>query len=433
MQIVTTHKGTDFDALASVIAATLIYPDAIPVIPRNVNPNVKAFLSIHKDVFNVYTIDEIDMEQVQRLVVVDVNKWDRLDQMKRLKNKEDMEIFLWDHHPDKGDINANQVCHESMGANVTLMIRQLKLMNKKLTPVQASLFLTGIHEDTGNLMFPSTMPEDANAAAYLLESKADLNVVSAWLRPAYGEKQKNILFDMLKYGRKMKVNGYKICINRVDIEGHVGSLSLVVNMCREILNVDAVFGIFTGKKRAKSIIIGRSNADGLNIGSIMKSLGGGGHPGAGSAMLKFVNPEAVEEMIIDLIEGNQQSSIQVSDLMSFPVVTVSPDMPMKEVGMVLRDKGCTGVPVVEDRKIVGVISRRDFRKIKKKSGEKSPVKAFMSRKIISIGPGRNPVHAARKMVKFDIGRLPVVDENENLIGIVTRSDAMTYFYDMLPD
>jgi len=49
MQIVTTHKNTDFDALASVIAATLIYPGTVPILPRSLNPNVKAFLSIHKD------------------------------------------------------------------------------------------------------------------------------------------------------------------------------------------------------------------------------------------------------------------------------------------------------------------------------------------------------------------------------------------------
>ena len=53
MQIVTTHKNTDFDALASVIAATILYPASIPVLPRNLNPNVKAFLSIHKDLLQV--------------------------------------------------------------------------------------------------------------------------------------------------------------------------------------------------------------------------------------------------------------------------------------------------------------------------------------------------------------------------------------------
>ena len=49
MRIVTTHKNTDFDALASVIAATLLYSSSIPILPKSLNPNVKAFLSIHKD------------------------------------------------------------------------------------------------------------------------------------------------------------------------------------------------------------------------------------------------------------------------------------------------------------------------------------------------------------------------------------------------
>jgi nanoRNase/pAp phosphatase (c-di-AMP/oligoRNAs hydrolase) len=55
MEIIVTHKNTDFDALASLIAGTLIYPEAIPVLPRNVNPNVKAFISIHKNILNLYT------------------------------------------------------------------------------------------------------------------------------------------------------------------------------------------------------------------------------------------------------------------------------------------------------------------------------------------------------------------------------------------
>ena len=50
----------------------------------------------------------------------------------------------------------------------------------------------------------------------------------------------------------------------------------------------------------------------------------------------------------------------------------------------------------------------------------------------TIGPGHSPLEAARLMVKHDIGRLPVVD-NGLIIGIITRSDTMLYFYDLLPD
>lgn len=432
MQLITTHKNTDFDALSSVIAATVLYPEAVPMIPRSVNPNVKAFLSIHKDVFHVHPPDEIDLDKVTRLIVVDVNQWDRLEGLKKLRYRNELEIILWDHHPDRGDIGANQVCHEPMGANITLMIRQIRQQKKELTPIQATLFLTGLHEDTGSLMFPSTQPEDAEAAAYLMAHGADLNMVGTLLRPVYGEKQKNILFEMLKTEKMITVNGYTVSFHHVNIEGHVGSLSIVVHMCREILNADAVFGIFNGQKRGKSIVIGRAGADGLNIGDIMRSLGGGGHPGAGSAMMDFVNPETIEEMIIELIQGNQQSSVQISDLMSFPVFSVDADMTMKDAAMLLREKGCTGFPVVENGKLVGVISRRDFKKVRKESAMKSPVKAFMSRDVKTIPPGSSPMHAAQLMIKHDIGRLPVV-ENDEIIGIVTRSDTMLYFYDLLPD
>ncbi|UCG07430.1 MAG: tRNA nucleotidyl transferase, partial [Desulfobacterales bacterium] len=70
MHIVTTHKNTDFDALASVIAATLLYPGSISVLPKNLNPNVKAFLSSHKDLLQVSKLDDINPAEITRLIVV---------------------------------------------------------------------------------------------------------------------------------------------------------------------------------------------------------------------------------------------------------------------------------------------------------------------------------------------------------------------------
>jgi nanoRNase/pAp phosphatase (c-di-AMP/oligoRNAs hydrolase) len=426
MQIVVTHRNTDFDALSSLVAATLIYPGSVPVISKTVNPNVRQFLSIHKDVFHFYEPDEIDMNRVDRLIVVDVNCWGRLGRIGRLSEKQDLEIRLWDHHLMPGDIEPTWKHVEEMGANITLMIRELKNRKIQLTPIQATLFLTGIYEDTGNLMFPSSQAEDAFAAGYLMEQKADLNILGTFLRPAYGEKQKNILFEMLQTADRMRINGFSVSINKMDIQGHVDSLAVVVRMYREIMNVDAAFGIFMDRERQRAIVIGRSNIDAINMGYLMKGLGGGGHPGAGSAMLKAVNSDAVENMIVDLIQGNQQTSVQISDLMSFPVVTISSDTTMETAAEILREKGCTGIPVLEDGNLIGMISRRDFKKIKSKSRMKSPVKAFMSTNVVTIEPGKSPMQAARLMVKHDVGRLPVV-ENGNIIGIITRSDTMTYF------
>ncbi len=78
---------------------------------------------------------------------------------------------------------------------------------------------------------------------------------------------------------------------------------------------------------------------------------------------------------------------------------------MKEVALLLRDKGCTGFPVTDGKSVVGVISRRDFKKVRPKQMD-SPVKAFMCTSVVQIDPGSSVVQAARLMIRNDIGRLP---------------------------
>ncbi len=433
MEIVVTHKNADFDALSSLVAASIIYPEAKPLLPKTLNPNVRAFLSIHKDLFAFSHSGDIDPEDVDRIIVVDTAQSTRVDITLGLLNRIGPEVHVWDHHPAQVcDLNVCRICQEQVGSTTTLLVAELEKKRSRLSPIQATLLLAGIYEDTGNLTFPGTTSKDARAAAFLLDQRADLNVVKNFLRPAYGPKQKEILFQMLQNPNRIRLNGHHISINKVDIEGHTPGLAVVLDMYQDIINVDAAFGIFAEKKKGRTMVIGRSEADELNVGSVMRSMGGGGHPGAGSALLKEVNPEAVEEWILELIKGNQQSSVQVADLMSFPVMTVTPDTLMEEVAAVLRKTGCTGVPVVEGKKVVGIISRRDFKKVKKSSQLGAPVKAFMARKIFEIQAKSSVLKAARLMIKHDIGRLPVVDNGE-LIGIVTRSDTMRYFYDLLPD
>ena len=429
--IAVTHKNMDFDALASLTAAGLLFPEAQPLLPKTINPNVKAFLSLHKDVFPWMGAHKVSLDEANRLIVVDTASWERVQDAKALERRENLKILIWDHHPQTPSIKASWICQESVGANITLMLRNIVSDDIELSPIQATLFLAGLYEDTGQLLFPGTTAEDARAAAFLLDAGGDLTIISRFLRPAYGEKQKNVLFEMLRRARREKVNGHTISISRLPIDGHVHSLALVVGMFREIMNVDAAFGIFCLTDSQKCMVIGRSDSDDLNMGDIMRSLGGGGHPGAGSAMMREVNPKAVADMIGALIAGNKIASVQVSDLMSFPVHGVYADATMTEVARALRERGCTGLPVFDDNGLAGIISRRDFVKVRNGSQMKKPVKAYMRREVMTIEAGKSPQQAARLMVRYDIGRLPVM-ENNQVVGIVTRSDVMHYFYDMLP-
>ena len=433
MQIVTTHKGTDFDGLASLIAATMIYPDAVPVLPKSVNANVRAFMAIHKDLFEILHPREIDFDEVTQLIVVDTNSWKRLEGVNALKDRDNVTVHIWDHHAG-GDIKADKVINDGLGSTVTHLVLEMESRRLMLTPMLATLFMMGIYEDTGCLSYPSTKPEDARAVAWLLDRKADLNVLGGFLRQAYGEKQKSVLFEMMRSPERRKINGYTLSFASVPIQGHVPNLSVVVNMFLDLENSDGAFGVFYDEEGGKCMIIGRGKAETLDMGKLMRNLGGGGHPGAGSAQFKsdFHNPDAVFTMICNLVENDQVASVQLSDIMSFPVVSVETVTPMRELGALLREKGCTGVPVTDQGKVVGVISRRDFKKIRKESQMDSPVKAYMTPSVVEIDSEKSPLEAARLMIKHDIGRIPVMSQGQ-MIGIVTRTDVMRYYYDLIPD
>ncbi len=433
MKLITTHKGSDFDALASLVAASVIYPDAHPVLPSTVNENLKPFLAIHKDLFKLVEPRDVNLDEVDSLVVVDTHMWKRLDsRLVPLKDKSNLELTIWDHHME-GDMEADESHISETGATVTMLVEEIQRRKKIITPIQATLFLLGLYEDTGNLTFPSTLPEDAHAVGYLLDRKADLNILSVFLKQAYGRQQKEILSRMIATSDKEKLNGFSLSFSIVEIHGRIQNLAMVVQMYREIVNADAAFGIFRDMEKDRCMVIGRSSVDDINLAVIMRSLGGGGHPGAGSALLKNANPQVIREMICELIQGNPHTSVMLSDIMSYPVKTVHETIPVEEVEQLLKEKGYTGMPVVDDDgRPVGVVSHRDFKKVRKEKQRKSPIKAFMTRKMISITPDKSAVEAARIMIQHDVGRIPVV-EGGKIIGIITRSDVMMYFYDLLPD
>jgi tRNA nucleotidyltransferase (CCA-adding enzyme) len=431
MQIATTHKNTDFDGLASIIAATLLYPGAIAVCPKNVNPNVQRFLSLHKTSFDIILAREVDLATVTRMIVTDTNQWRRLEGMGHLKDRDDVEVFLWDHHLGIGDISPQWQCVEKIGATITLLLREIQRQSLVLTPLQATLFLLGLYEDTGQLTFSSTTPEDARAAAFLLEQGADLNIAVDFLNMAYGEVQKKVLFRLMRDAEQEEIKGKRVDIGVVTINKHV-ELAMVVQLYGKIVNADAVFVIFVNEGGG-FFVIGRSSVPEINVNTVLQRFGGGGHPGAGSATINGVAITAgeIRHKIIAALHEVQLGGALVADMMSFPVTTVTPDTPMHEVRHIMEEEKIRGVLVEEEDRLLGIVVLWDLKKLRLRKQWNSPVKAFMNRSVTTISPEAPADEAADLMVRKNIGHLPVV-QGEKVIGIVTRTDIINYLYGMLP-
>ena len=126
-------------------------------------------------------------------------------------------------------------------------------------------------------------------------------------------------------------------------------------------------------------------------------------------------------------ESMPASRLHVSSVMVKDVITVPQSMRLGEVAKIMLDKGIGSVPVMDDDKMVGIVSKADFVTLAVGIAfDKITVKEIMSKNLISVSPTERIIHARRQMIEEHVGRLPVVDEGE-LVGMITSKDLMRAF------
>ncbi|HDK41214.1 MAG TPA: polya polymerase, partial [Nitrospirae bacterium] len=182
MDVITTHINADFDAVASMVAAKKIYPEAVLVFSGSQERSVRDFLSTSPVTVEFKRVREIDLEKVSRLILVDVNKRDRIGRFSELLDKKGMIIHVYDTHPPaSGNIKGQKEVIEHVSATTTVFVEILQKRKREISPVEATILALGIYEETGSLIFSSTTARDISAAAYLVKRGANLNVVSSFI------------------------------------------------------------------------------------------------------------------------------------------------------------------------------------------------------------------------------------------------------------
>ncbi|KAF2957056.1 CBS domain-containing protein [Marinitoga sp. 38H-ov] len=128
--------------------------------------------------------------------------------------------------------------------------------------------------------------------------------------------------------------------------------------------------------------------------------------------------------LIDDIKNYFDPVILAKDIMSYPVRTVLADESIEKVYRLMMQTGHNGFPVIDNNELIGLITRKDIEKAMNHGLSKSPVKKFISKNIISVFPKSTIEEIRMKMLENGIGRVLVIDENNTLVGIITRSDIL---------
>ena len=114
--------------------------------------------------------------------------------------------------------------------------------------------------------------------------------------------------------------------------------------------------------------------------------------------------------------------LKVGDAMTRNVLTVSPDATMADFREILRANRISGTPVVEDGKMIGIVTIEDLIKALAAGELQATVRERMHPKPVTLYADEPLVHAVSRFSELKYGRFPVIDRNGSLVGIITQGD-----------
>lgn len=429
MEIITTHTNADFDAVAAMLAAKKLYPEARLIFPGTQERNVKTFIAQHN--IESDKIKDIPYDQVKRLIIVDCKNAGRIGKLSEVLKNKDLSLHIYDHHPiAPGDLRGEVEIIEDVGATITIFVEILKKKNISISQTEATLFATGIYEETGSLTFPTTTSRDLLAVAHLLSRGLDLKSVSRYLIHELDADQITLLNDLIHNAKTFYIDSIKIVIARGTSEKYISELSTITHKVRDMENLDVLFVLVRMEDKIQMVARSRLFAthaidtiDAIDVGEIAREFGGGGHATAASASIKDLTTIQVEERIIELLRNKTRLFKTAKDIMTTHVKTVQKDVLIKDAGDLMTRYGVNALPVIDGVKLTGLITREIIQKAIFHRFGHMPVTDFMSTEFLRVTVDSPFREIESIMIEHNQRFMPVV-EDERIVGAITRTDIL---------
>lgn len=425
MDVITTHTNADFDCLGSMIAVRRLYPEAIPVFPGGVAPNVRTFLEQCAGcVAGFKKPREIDRFTVKRLILVDVRQAERIGPLAGLVSRPGVELHIFDHHPESdGDLQGDFTRVEQVGATVTVLVEVMKERGIVPTADEATVMMLGLYEDTGSLQFTSTTVRDYAAAAFLLNAGANLNRVAEALMQEMTGEQVTLLHQLLDSRNTLNVNGIDITLAHATAAGFVGDIASLAHRIKDMERLDALILIVRMKDRI--FLVGRSRRPEVPMGEILAEFGGGGHPQAASAIVREETLVQVLESLPRILMLHVKPHWEVRHLMTAPVKTIPLDLSMDQARAFLTRYNINAAPVMDGDMVVGILTRQLADKAAYHGLANVAVSEYMQRDFTSVSPSTSIDTLTNVIVNLNQRFVPVMEQGV-LVGAMTRTDLLRH-------
>jgi tRNA nucleotidyltransferase (CCA-adding enzyme) len=431
MEVIITHINADFDALASLLAARKLYPEAKLVFPGSQEKSLRDFFV--RSSFYVLEADrarDIALERVTKLIMVDTRQQSRIGRFAEIVDKPGLEIHIYDHHPASADdVRGTFEAIEAKGATITIILRQLRERGIAITPDEATIMMLGIYEDTGSLTFSSTTAEDFYAAAYLLTQGANLNIISDMITRELTAEQVFLLNDLIRSAERYDIRGVQVVVTAASSDRYIGDVAILVHKLKDMENLNCVFALIMMEDRI--YLIARSRVAEVNAAEVALEFGGGGHPTAASATIRDLTMAEAKERLLGVLHEVVRPRLTASAIMTHPVKTIQQADTIKEAHKLLsRHYTIAVLPVLAQEELVGLIPRPIVERAMLHGLGDLTVKEYMIADF-AIVQADAPLREVQGHIVGENQRfLPVVAKGR-LIGGITRTDLLRALHNAL--
>ncbi|MBW1805114.1 MAG: CBS domain-containing protein [Deltaproteobacteria bacterium] len=423
-EIITTHINADFDSLASMIAVKKLYPDATLVFSGSQEKNLRNFfLHSASYIFDFSKIKQIDLDRVKKLILVDTRQKRRIGKFAELLERDDVEIHIYDHHPDsEEDIHGDVEIIGKAGSTTAILTNIIREKNLEISPDEATILSLGIHEDTGSFTFSSTTPEDYQAAAWLSEQGADHNIISDMLTRELTSEQLWLLNDLTRSATTRTINGIEVVIAKVIRENYIGDFAVLVHKFMEMENLNVIFAL--AQMEDKIYMVARSRIEDVNVAKLALVFGGGGHPQAASATIRKKTLIQVEKSLHTLLMNRINPQRAARDMMTSPVIHIGPEQNVKEASTIMTRYNINVLLVIDDNgKLLGYITRQIMEKAVFFGLGHIHVREYMNIDFSTVDPDAALAEVQDLIIRNRLRILPVIADKE-VVGVITRTDLM---------
>jgi tRNA nucleotidyltransferase (CCA-adding enzyme) len=226
------------------------------------------------------------------------------------------------------------------------------------------------------------------------------------------------------------INGVEVVIAKTKSDRYIGDFAVLVQKFMEMENLNVIFALAQMENRV--YLVARSRFPEVNVAEIAFEFDGGGHPQAASATIIGKTLIQIEEDLNTLLVSRINFERLAKDIMTAPAIHILPEATLKEAGDILTSYNINVLMVIdENTKLKGYISRPMVDRAVFLGLEERPVKEYMNVEFFHVSPETTLNEIQDLIINNKVRILPVLEDSK-LLGVITRTDFLTILIEKSP-